>query len=132
MDKNIKFPIKLHGMVTHGKKLGRTMDIPTANIIPVEDISGLKFGVYYSSVEFDGKKYKSISNVGIKPTVKESTDVNVESFIYDYDGDIYDKEIEVTLYEFRRDEMKFSSMDELSSTMHNDLDAGRIYSYNKN
>jgi len=117
----------LHGKVTHGRQLGSSFNIPTANIIPKEDISGLTFGVYYSTVTVSGRSYKSITNLGIKPTVKDSKEVNVESFIYDFDGDLYDKEIIVTLLEFRRPEMKFESVDKLFETINTDLKEGREF-----
>lgn len=127
----INFPFILHGHVEHGKKLGRKLDMPTANIVPIEDISRLKFGVYYSSLLVEGRIYKSITNVGCKPTVNDSRDVNVESFIYDFEGDIYNKDIVVTLYEFKRPEMKFESIEALSKQMHDDLEAGKSYNFEK-
>lgn len=123
----MEFPIKLHGTVEHGKKIGSMIKIPTANIVPVEDISELAFGVYYSSVNVDGKEYKSITNIGRKPTVKDTMDVNVESFIYEFEGDLYDKDIEVTLYEFTRPEMKFESLEALTNQINKDMEDGMRY-----
>jgi riboflavin kinase/FMN adenylyltransferase len=123
----IKFPLTLHGTVLHGKKLGSTVDIPTANIVPLEDISGLVHGVYFSLVDIDGKIYKGITNVGEKPTVKDDSTVNAETFIYDYEGDLYEKEIIVKLLEFKRPEMKFDSFEALSLQMKKDLEEGRLY-----
>ena len=75
----------------------------------------------------DSKPYKAVTNVGIKPTVKDDSSINAESFIFDFDGDLYDKEIEVKLLEFERPEMKFSSFDELSKQMKHDLEAAKAY-----
>ena len=120
-------PVKLTGTVTHGRKLGTEFNMPTANITPDIDISGLEYGVYYSKVTVDGETYKAISNLGKKPTVKEDESVNVETFLYDFEGDLYGKIITVELLEFRRPEQKFDSYECLCTEMHRDLEAGREY-----
>ena len=114
----------LTGPVMHGNHLGTGINIPTANIaVPDVRAAVLKKGVYGSTVEIDGKIYESITNVGCKPTVQDSGIVNAESFIYDYEGgELYGREITVTLLEFRRPEMKFASFEELSAQMHRDLE----------
>lgn len=122
-----KLPVFLSGKVEHGRKIGSSINIPTANIVPAEDILGLEYGVYYSKVYIEEKEYKSITNLGTKPTVKEELTVNAESFIYDFEGDLYGKEIKVKLIDFRRPEMKFANIEELSKTMHSDLEAGKVY-----
>lgn len=123
-----KVPFTISGKVVGGNKLGRTIDIPTANIFPKEDVSKMAFGVYYSKVLIGGKSYKAITNLGIKPTIADNSKVNAESFIYDFDGDIYDNEITVELLEFKRPERKFSSFEELGIQMKKDLEEGRVYS----
>ena len=76
----------------------------------------------------DGATYKAITNLGKRPTIDDGDYVNAESFIYDFEGDLYGKEIVVTLLKFRRPERKFESFEELSKVMHEDLNAGREYS----
>ena len=120
-------PFTLTGTVTHGRSFGRTIDMPTANIVPNEDVSALSFGVYYSVITVDGSSYRAITNLGRRPTVDDGNFVNAESFIYDFDGDLYDKEIAVKLLEFKRPERKFNSFEELSAAMHEDLEAGKEY-----
>lgn len=124
----ILLPFSVTGVVTHGRSAGRTIDMPTANIVPTEDVSELDFGVYYSTVTVDGATYKAITNIGRRPTIDDGNFVNAESFIYDFEGDLYGKEIVVTLFKFRRPERKFESFEELSKVMHEDLNAGREYS----
>lgn len=121
------FPIELHGKVMQGNKIGRKIDMPTANIVPIERIDNLAKGVYYSEVLVGNIKYKGITNLGTKPTVNNSNAINVETFLYDYDGELYDTDIVVRLLEFRRPEKKFNSIEELSREMHCDLEAGRFY-----
>lgn len=123
----VTLPVTINGTVLHGKKLGRLIDMPTANIVPDINVSGLSKGVYYSLVWIDDKSYKGITNLGTKPTVKSDSEINVETFIYDYEGDLYGKKIAVELLEFRRPEMKFDSFEALSEQMHKDLAAGREY-----
>lgn len=123
----LKLPVILSGKVEHGRKLGSSFNIPTANIVPAEDISELEYGVYYSVIYIEEKAYKGITNLGTKPTVNDENSVNVESFIYDFEGDLYGKEIKVKLLEFKRPEIKFENVDELFAQVKEDLDAGRNY-----
>ncbi len=123
----ISFPFTLTGTVEHGKALGNTYNAPTANITPAEDVSDLPFGVYYSTAVINGKKYPSITNLGVRPTVSNDGSVNAETFIYDYEGDLYGLAITVILNDFRRGEKKFSSTDELFATIDEDMAAGRSY-----
>ena len=122
-----ELPFTLTGTVEHGRSFGRTIDMPTANIIPKEDVSALSFGVYYSVITVDGASYRAITNLGRRPTVEDGDFVNAESFIYDFRGDLYDRDISVKLLEFRRPEKKFDSFEELSMAMHEDLEAGKTY-----
>lgn len=123
----MNLPVTLSGTVQAGNHIGRTFDIPTANIWPSEDVTGLTLGVYYSVITIDGVKYPSITNLGTRPTVSDDGRVNAETFIYDYKGDIYGLFIKVTLLDFRRGERRFDSVDELFDTIRRDLDEGVAY-----
>jgi len=123
----MKLPVTLTGSVRSGNHIGRQFDMPTANITPAEDISGLPCGVYYSVITIDGKDHPSITNLGVRPTVNDGGRVNAETFIYDYDGDLYDKDVSVTLLKFKRSEKKFGSLDELYETIGEDRRQGRIF-----
>ncbi|MCQ2524414.1 MAG: riboflavin kinase [Lachnospiraceae bacterium] len=127
---SVTLPLTLSGEVTIGNGLGRTISVPTANISINENIDGLAYGVYYSTTLVDGVSYKSISNIGTKPTVKEDVNVNAETFIFDFEGDLYGREIKVTLLKFRRPEEKFSSFEELTSVIKEDIKAGMAFSLN--
>ena len=128
-------PLKITGRVLHGQALGRTIGMPTVNLIPdsITDRAFLElpFGVYYSEIDIEGRIYKGITNIGIRPTVTAGMEnkpaVTVETYIYDFNDDLYDRDITVTLLEFRRPEMRFSSVEELSAQMHEDMEAGRNY-----
>ncbi len=119
-------PFTISGRVAHGKALARQFDMPTANIEPREDITGLAFGVYFSKVIVDGREYRAITNLGVRPTVQDGSRINAESFIYDFDGDLYDKEISVILTKFKRPETKFSSVDDLFAAIRKDIEDGRL------
>lgn len=119
-------PYTVEGEVVHGRKLGRTIGMPTVNLLPHEDKLLPPNGVYYSTVELGGKTYKSITNIGTKPTV-EGTKMGVESYIYDFNQDIYGNHIKVSLLEFKRPEMKFEDIDALKAQMQSDIEMGRLY-----
>lgn len=110
------------GEVVEGRKLGRTLDFPTANIIP--DASKLlpARGVYSSRVIIKDDIYNGISNVGCKPTVNSGLVVNVETFIKDFDKDIYGQKIKVELVDFIRPEKKFNSIEELKAQVKKDIE----------
>ena len=115
-------PVVLRGRVLHGKHLATSYNMPTANIEPAENIDGLAFGVYASEVTVDGRQYRGVSNLGIRPTVEDGTRVNLETFILDFDGDLYGQEIAVTLIKFIRPEKKFDSVEELMEQIRRDIE----------
>ena len=114
-------PFTITGTVIHGNSLGNTIDVPTANIIPEEDVTGLNMGVYRSSVVIDDRRYDAITNLGVKPTVSSEKRVSAESFVKGYEGNLYGKKIAVTLLEFERPEMKFNSFEELACQIKKDV-----------
>ena len=122
-------PFSVYGTVAHGRQLGRRIGIPTINIIPASDKLLPPYGVYYSLVEMDGKFYRGMTNIGVKPTVAEGDKVTVETFLYDFTGNVYERNAQVYLCSFRRKERKFSGIDELRATMQADIEAGRAYDY---
>lgn len=107
--------------VTEGNHLGSTWDIPTINQVFPNNFIVPKFGVYASKTIIDGNEYKSITNVGLKPTVG-SDSVLSETNIFDFKGDLYNKSITVVLKFFIRPERKFNDIDELKRAIHNDID----------
>ena len=120
-------PYSVSGCVEHGRQLGRTIGMPTANMIPDKDKLLPPNGVYYSKVSADGKEYKGISNVGCKPTVNADGVIGVETYLYDFEGDLYGRNIVVELLAFRRPERTFDDVDALKRQLEEDIDAGRTY-----
>lgn len=120
-------PYSVTGKVEHGKRLGRTIGMPTANLLPEQDKLLPPNGVYYSQVILGEKTYRGISNIGCKPTVSDRQIMGVETYLYDFEGDIYGKDIAVRLLSFRRPERKFDGIESLKAQMERDIEAGRFY-----
>jgi len=104
--------------VVSGNKRGREIGFPTANIL-MKDWIQPKYGVYAVIVEFNGKIYKGISNLGIRPTFDE-TEPMLETYLFDFSGDLYDKDIIVSFVDFIREEKKFDGIDSLRSQIEED------------
>lgn len=111
----------LQGKVVEGKKLGRTIGYPTANI-QLFDTEKLipKTGVYFTEVKVDGGKHYGMMNIGFNPTTDTDKKLKLEVNIFNFDKDIYGKEIEVKLIERIRDEEKFNSLEELKNKIKSD------------
>lgn len=112
-------PFFVQGQVIHGEALGRTLDLPTANLIPVPEKMLLPDGVYATTVRVDGKEYAGVTNIGKKPTVGEHIR-GIETHILDFAEDIYGQEICVSFLDYIRPEMKFSSVEELRTRIEQD------------
>ena len=120
-------PYRITGKIVHGRALGRRIGIPTLNQLPPPDKLLPPFGVYYSEVKADGRVYKGMTYIGIKPTVTDEHVVTVETYLYDFEGDLYGETAEVGLLTYRRPEKRFSGVMELRKTMEEDILAGKIY-----
>lgn len=115
----------VQGIVKKGNQLGRTIGFPTVNIIAGEDKLLPPNGVYKTEVIVDGRVYEAITNVGCKPTVTDSGQIFIESYLYQFTENIYGKEIEVFFLEFMRKEQKFNSIDELKFQLQKDMQLGQ-------
>ncbi|MBR1528960.1 MAG: riboflavin biosynthesis protein RibF [Oscillospiraceae bacterium] len=115
-------PYQIWQEVTHGAQLGRTIGFPTINQLFCENQLVPKFGVYASETEFsNGQKFKSLTNIGMKPTVNYQGLPLAETYIEDFSGDLYGKFLTVRLLRFIRPEMKFASVKALTEQMTKDL-----------
>lgn len=114
-------PYFVYGTVVHGKHLGHTIGYPTINqLIPQHKLIPT-YGVYASRVFIDGKYYQGISNLGKKPTIEGNHQVGLETYILDYHGDLYGRDIQTELLYFIRPEEKFSSVEALRKQIGNDV-----------
>lgn len=118
-------PYRIIGKVEQGKHLGRTMGLPTANIIPDNTKLLPPNGVYRTVVVVNGKRFNSISNVGVNPTVENGKQIKVETHIIDYKDYIYNEVVQVQFYDFIRPEKSFGSVEELKNQIHADIETCR-------
>lgn len=105
-------PHYLSGRVTTGKQLGRTLGIPTANLTLPDALLTPAFGVYACKALVDGKSYTAVTNIGVRPTVS-GKGVTVESWLLDFQGDLYGKALTLEFHTFLRREKKFDSLTDL-------------------
>ena len=122
-------PFTVYGEVLHGNRLGRTLGMPTINQLPPENKLLPPFGVYYSEVEIDGNVYKGITNIGLKPTVNKGEGVGVETFIYNFNQDVYGDMVQVRLFHFKRPEQKFDNVEALKKQIKSDVEDGLSYQH---
>lgn len=112
-------PYILRGIVEDGKKIGRTIGFPTANIKYEEKLLLPKVSVYYTNIIVNNKRYKGITNIGTNPTVNGEK-ITVETHILDFDEDIYGCEIIVMFFKKIREQKKFSNLEELKLQLKKD------------
>ncbi|MCI6153430.1 bifunctional riboflavin kinase/FAD synthetase [Fusobacterium perfoetens] len=124
-------PFFISGVVEHGKKLGRVLGFPTANLKIVNKVYP-PFGIFGGTVSIEGenKKYNAVINIGRNPTLKPG-ELSVEVHILDFDREIYGRKIDVSIEKHLRDEKKFNSMEELRQGIKNDVENWRKFSNRK-
>ena len=108
----MKQPIKIKGIVVHGRKEGRKIGFPTANIKTNLDLSKLKQGIYASRIKVLGQWFICATSYGSAPAY-DFWQVVLETHVLDFDMDIYDQVVELELISFIRPVMKFDSLDSL-------------------
>lgn len=124
---------RLTRTVQHGYRVGRTIGIPTVNLSIPHNILTPAFGVYITRVYLpDGRDVAGVTNVGTRPTVSDSDAVSVETFLLDFDGDLYDKEIRVDFCRRLRGEKKFDSLEALRDEIRRNAEETRAYFREKN
>ena len=104
--------------VLHGQKRGRTMGYPTANQALAPE-NALRHGIYAVRIRIDGVWRNGVASFGRRPTFDDGAPL-LETFVFDFDGDLYGRTLEVAFVRFLRPEMKFSSMDALMVQMDRD------------
>ena len=120
------YPYVTRGEIVHGRQLGRTIGVPTANLIPHEIKKLPPNGVYITKSFIDGKLFEGITNVGYKPTVRENF-LGVETYLFCCNEDLYGQEAEVRFYKFLRPEVKFDSLEELKKQLNHDVEMARMF-----
>lgn len=121
-------PHTMRQTVQHGKRLGRTIGIPTINLAVPDHVLTPKRGVYVSRVCLEnGKSYPGVTNVGVRPTVSQSGIVSVETFLLGFDGDLYGQTVRLEFFRRLREERPFGSLEELKNQIQKDVAASYAY-----
>ncbi|PZN92691.1 MAG: bifunctional riboflavin kinase/FMN adenylyltransferase [Alphaproteobacteria bacterium] len=117
-------PFTIRGLVEHGAKLGRTLGFPTANV-RLGDYQRPAYGVYAVMVRLPGgKRVAGVANLGIRPMIEPPVEL-LETWLMDWDGDLYGKVIEVELVAYLRPEMKLDGLEALKAQIAADAEAAR-------
>jgi riboflavin kinase / FMN adenylyltransferase len=123
---------KVAGVVTHGSDRGSKIGLPTANISPWAQKKLPAVGVYATLVHLQDQVYQGITNIGVRPTFEDQAQVNVETHILDFDGNIYGEKMVLAFIEKLRDEQKFSGVEAFLAQIERDkATARRIFQYVK-
>ncbi|MDD3845962.1 MAG: bifunctional riboflavin kinase/FAD synthetase [Syntrophorhabdaceae bacterium] len=118
-------PHMIEGIVVHGVNRGKSMGFPTINFETVFELIPHN-GVYITEVEFDGKRWPSVTNIGYNPTF-DGKKLLVETHILDYVGDLYDRDVVIYFQDRIREEKKFRDMAELKEQIAADVGTARRY-----
>lgn len=118
-------PYSIDGTVETGNQIGRTIGVPTANIVAEPAKLLPPFGVYAASIDIRGERFYGIANIGRKPTIKpkqgDCNPVGVEMHIFHFDKDIYREPVRISFYVYERPEMKFGSISDLQAQIKKDI-----------
>ncbi|MBF6620773.1 MAG: bifunctional riboflavin kinase/FAD synthetase [Patulibacter sp.] len=119
-------PYALHGPVVQGEQRGRTLGFPTANLLPPDGRVLPDHGVYACRATVDGELTRAAAvSIGLRPQFESRFGVLVEAYLLDFDGDLYDRQLELTFLQRLRGEQTFASVDELIAQIQRDTDQTR-------
>lgn len=111
--------------VVHGRQLGRKMGFPTINQLYPPGALLPRFGVYAALAVIDGREYMGVTNVGVKPTISGINSPSAETYLMDYQGDLYGKRVLLSFVSFLRPEKRFDSVDELFRQIASDAEQAK-------
>ena len=120
-------PFSLRGPVVEGDRRGRTLGFPTANIAIGRDRALPAYGIYVARAYVGEITYESCTSIGIRPTFDVEPHPTVETFILDFDEDVYGQEMRIDLLSRLRGEVRFDTADDLVTQMHRDIEQTREY-----
>lgn len=119
-------PYGVEGVIIRGNRRGHTIGFPTANLKPHNRVIP-KFGVYATATLVDGTWRRSITNIGVRPTFESDAEPSIETYLFDFDGDLYGDVLRVRFLHRIRDEHKFNGIDELKAQI--EKDSARALNY---
>lgn len=117
-------PYSIEGEIVRGNAIGRTIKTPTLNIATNKEKLLPLYGVYATFAHIEGKTYKAVTNIGVKPTIGSDTPT-VETYLLDASGDFYNKNCKIELIDFLRAEEKFSNLDALKTAIALDIEKAK-------
>jgi riboflavin kinase / FMN adenylyltransferase len=120
-------PFSLRGPIVTGDRRGRTLGFPTANIAIGLDRALPAYGVYVTRAYLREGRHESCTSIGIRPTFDVEPHPTVETFILDFDADVYGEELRIELLERLRGELRFESVEELIGQMYRDIEETRAF-----
>ena len=121
-------PVLLTGTVEHGKALGRTVGMPTANLSVDRECALPEAGVYATVSEIEGRRWPSVTNIGVRPSVDDSPVWTVESHLIGFSGDLYGQRMTLTVLQIIRPQMRLSSLEAVKKQVETDvITAMKIY-----
>lgn len=113
-------PYGVEGVIVRGASRGQAIGFPTANLRPHNRVVP-KFGVYATATLVEGEWRRSITNIGVRPTFGTAAEPSIETFIFNFEGDLYGDVLRVRFLHRIRDERKFSGIDELRTRINKDI-----------
>jgi riboflavin kinase/FMN adenylyltransferase len=119
-------PYGVEGAIIRGNRRGHTIGFPTANLKPHNRVIP-RYGVYATATLIEGTWRKSITNIGVRPTFENDADPSIETYVFDFDGDLYGDVLRVRFLHRIRDEKKFSGIEELKVQIERDTRRARNY-----
>ena len=127
MTKLCGHPYVMIGVVEHGKALGRTVGMPTANLGVADTKLKPPSGVYATLTDVDGTNYKGLTNIGKRPSVDNSDHITIETFLLDFSQSIYGKKLVLEIHLFIRGVVKFDNLEEVQNQVQKDLEKTRTF-----
>jgi riboflavin kinase/FMN adenylyltransferase len=121
------YPFFAKSDVIHGNRIGRTMGIPTINMAIPEEKMIPPYGVYITKALIEGDWYQGVSNIGRKPTISGDNALGLETFLLDFDKDVYEENILVEFLGYIRPERKFDSLEALQHQIEQDIEQTRSF-----
>lgn len=125
--------VSFEGVVVRGDGRGRELGFPTANVLAksVGDLEQLSCGVYIVRVQVDGVRKKGVANIGKRPTFSENGEISIEVHIPGFLGDLYGQTLFIDLIKHLRDEVAFTSVNELKQQISADVEKALQYDFEK-
>ena len=120
-------PYRMLGEVIHGKALGRTVGMPTANLCVSDFKLKPPSGVYAVTAKVRGASYRGLTNIGLRPSVDDLPVLTIETYLIEFSGEIYGEQMVIEVYAFLREIQKFQNLEEVRAQVQKDLDFANTF-----